>query len=64
MGVTVLINYGSQLELRPTQQLSKNTWYKATLPAGCVKEALGTALPEAYTFKFHTQYLSGPWQLQ
>lgn len=62
--VTVLISYGSQLELRPTQQLSKNTWYKVTLPASCVKETLGTPLPNSYTFRFRTQYRSGPYQSQ
>ncbi|MGQ9462393.1 MAG: Ig-like domain-containing protein [Candidatus Fervidibacter sp.] len=62
--LSAVINYGDQLELHPTQQLSRNTWYKVTLPAGCVKEALGTLLPETYTFKFQTQRLSGPSQPQ
>ena len=62
--VNAVISYGNQLELRPTGQLKKNTVYVVTLPAGCVKEELGSPFEGPVVFRFRTQYLSGPYQPQ
>lgn len=59
-----LISYGSQLEIRPASQLKHNTVYVVTLPAGCVKEGLGSPSEGPVVFRFRTQYLSGPHQPQ
>jgi hypothetical protein len=64
VGVNAVISYGNQLELRPTGQLKKNTVYVITLPAGCVKEELGSLFEGPVVFRFRTQYLSGPYQPQ
>lgn len=53
---------GNQLEIRPYEQLRKNTVYIVTLPAGCVKEELGSPFAGPVSFRFRTQFRSGPIQ--
>lgn len=64
VGVYAVISYGNQLELRPTGQLRKNTVYVVTLPAGCVKEELGSLCDGPVVFKFRTAWQSGSNQAQ
>jgi hypothetical protein len=60
--VSTLLSYGSQMEIRPTGQLKRNTVYVVTLPAGCVKEELGSSSEGPVVFRFRTRYLTGPYQ--
>lgn len=54
-----LISYGVQLEVRPVQKLKPNTTYTLILPAGCVKEQLGSLLQGEVSIKFTTEARSG-----
>ncbi len=62
--VQTLITYGTQVEIRPAQALKKNRLYTLTLPAGCVKESLGTPFPDGYTWSFRTAWTGGGGQAQ
>lgn len=64
VGVNAVISYGNQLELRPTGQLRKNTVYVVTLPAGCVKEELGSPCEGPVVFRFRTAWASGSNEAQ
>ncbi|GBC96196.1 hypothetical protein HRbin16_01998 [bacterium HR16] len=62
--VQTLVSYGTQVEIRPAQALKRNRLYTVTLPAGCVKESLGTPFPDGYTWSFRTAWTGGGGQAQ
>ena len=57
--IQTLISHGVQIEIRPVQPLKKNRRYIVTIPAGCVKEAMGTPLQEGYSLSFRTAWGDG-----
>lgn len=57
--IQTLISYGTQIEIRPTQPLKKNVRYTVTLPAGCVKETMGTPFQGDCSWSFQTAWGDG-----
>lgn len=62
--IQTLISYETQIEIRPTQPLKRNKRYTVTLPAGCVKETMGTPFPKDYSWSFQTAWSDGKVKVQ